>query len=138
MLLAAIKLMYQACFGVACSALCLLCMLCRCMPITPIGWECRLCNQALISPDVCQLVMAQAVRSAIEFVSSKLFSVCNCPYCLSPNKHAFVKTAKQSFALQLRRERDKLRHKMDLFKKALSSELLTMQLRGASSSDSTG
>ena len=38
--------------------------------------------------------------------------------------------------MQLRRERDRLRHKMDMFKKTLSSELLTMQLKGSNSSDS--
>ncbi len=39
-------------------------------------------------------------------------------------------------AVQLRKERDRLRHKMDMFKKTLSSELLTMQLRGNNSCDS--
>ena len=33
--------------------------------------------------------------------------------------------------LQLRKERDRLRYKMDMFKKTLSSELVTMQLRGS-------
>ena len=39
--------------------------------------------------------------------------------------------------LQLRKERDRLHHKMDMFKKTLSSELLTMQLRGSNDSDAT-
>ncbi len=46
---------------------------------------------------------------------------------------------KQDFStlvdVQLRKERDRLRHKMDMFKKTLSSELLTMQLRGSNDSD---
>ncbi|KAL0050260.1 hypothetical protein WJX82_007551 [Trebouxia sp. C0006] len=42
----------------------------------------------------------------------------------------------RSSNLTLRKERDRLRHKMDMFKKTLSSELLTMQLRGSNDSDS--
>lgn len=62
-----------------------------------------------------------------------------CHACMSALAHVAWRqswTFDLIWNMQLRKERDRLRHKMDMFKKTLSSELLTMQLRGDNGSGS--
>ena len=127
---------------VPCSAsgMCFTCnLLAAKLNLDGLGWHACFANHLHACIQVqCLGVQMQHLHVVISACNISCCSLLSIVHTACDQRQGIAQHPNEPFPLQLRRERDRLRHKMDMFKKALSSELLTMQLKGASSSDSTG